>query len=85
MSVPNAGTGKLLERGVWKAPWMGPEGEMVLLVVTAGHRLLIQPSMLALGSDYIATYDALWELLDARDPQTAAQTESLRRSRLKAI
>lgn len=85
MAPSNAELSKLLDRGVWKAPWMGPNGEFVLLVVTSGHTLLVPPSVLALGSDYIASFDALWELLDERDPLTAADHDTLRRRRLKAV
>jgi hypothetical protein len=85
MAIPNADTSKLLERGVWKAPWMGPNGELVLLAVTSGRQLLVPPAVLVLGSDYIATFDALWELLEARDPLTVADHDTLRRRRLKAV
>lgn len=68
MCLQPAPCASLLERGVWKAPWMGPRGEMVLLVVTSKRRLLVPPVVLSLGSDYISTLDTLWATLDVRDP-----------------
>lgn len=49
---------------------MGPDGEMVLLAVTSGHRLLSTPRVLAFGSDYIAAHDQMWDLLELLDPPT---------------
>lgn len=60
-------TGKLSKRGVWQAPWMGEEGEMVLIAITSKHRLLrivtIPP-----GASRIDAAEALLSELDAADP-----------------
>ena len=66
----DAGT---LERGIWKAPWVGPNGELVLPTVTSRRTLLVPPSVLTLGSDYVTTLGALWDLLDLRDPATPSE------------
>lgn len=60
--------GQFLERGVWKAPWMGPQGEMVLLAVAGSHRLVGEPKLLPRGCDFIAAHDQMWDLLDEGDP-----------------
>jgi hypothetical protein len=85
MKLPDSPTGRLLERGVWKAPWMGPDGEIVLLAVTADHRLLIPPSVIALGSNHFKAYDGLWELLDARDPVSVESDDVIRRRKLRVV
>lgn len=58
----------LFSRGIWKAPWQGPDGEMVLVAITSGRRLLGNPVVLPLGADHIAIADEMWGQLDAADP-----------------
>ncbi len=78
--VPPAPQVPLLERGVWKACWQGPRGEIVLLAVRSDHKLFAgQPHLIELGADHIAAADTLWELLDACDPVTPAQVTTQRR------
>ncbi len=70
----------LLERGVWKACWQGPHGEIVLLAVRSDHKLLAgQPHLIELGADHIAAADSLWNVLDLCDPVTPSQVTDPRR------
>jgi hypothetical protein len=62
-NYPSGGFG-LFGRGVWKAPWMGRNGELVLVAVDATHRMVGKPALLPLGSDYIAMVDDLWNALE---------------------
>lgn len=55
-------------RGVFKAHWMGPKGEIVLLAITSTNRLVIDPVTIPFGADHIGTVDGLWEMLDHVDP-----------------
>lgn len=75
----------LLERGIWKAPWMGPDGEIVLLVITSERKLLGPPTTLPKGSDYLKAMDALWELLDHRDPVTPETVAQMRRRSIRVV
>lgn len=84
--VPSAPRVPLLERGVWKALWQGPSGEIVLLAITSDHKLLTgTPHMISAGADHIAAADALWELLEVRDPVTAEQADTARRRILRVV
>lgn len=55
-------------RGVYAAPWMGPNGEIVLLAITKEHKLAGDPVTVPVGASHHAAADALWERLDADDP-----------------
>lgn len=84
--IPTSTLGQLLERGVWKAPWMGPHGEIVLLPVTSRHSLVtVSPITIPLGSDHIAACDQLWEMLDALDPLDARAADEHRRRVIQAV
>jgi hypothetical protein len=61
-----------LPRGVFLAPWMGPEGELVLLAVKANGRLACDPVMLPHGADRGEASDRLWQLLHDVDPDHRA-------------
>jgi hypothetical protein len=61
-----------LGRGVWEAAWDGPNGETVLLAVTSTHRLLMPPTFVPIGWSEETYCDALWEALDAADPENDA-------------
>ena len=64
------GPGEMLERGVWKAPWRGPNGEIVLLAVTSSHCLLSGcPVVVPRGCCHVTEADRLWALLDEIDPE----------------
>lgn len=55
-------------RGVWVAPWQGPNGEFVLFSLDSRSKLVAGPMTVTIGGDHIAAAEALWEELDARDP-----------------
>ena len=59
---------QLADRGVWIAPWIGPQGEVVLVAVTSAHRLAAAPVTVPAGADRIAAAEALWDHLEAVDP-----------------
>lgn len=72
-----AAVGQQLRKGVYVAPWMGPDGELVLLAITATRRLAVPPLTIAHGADRVAASDELWDALDQAEPDP--------RARLKAI
>lgn len=60
----------LLDRGVYRAPLLGPHGEVILFAVDARHRrpdhgVVYVPE----GEDLDGPTAALWRLLDAVDPE----------------
>jgi hypothetical protein len=52
-------------RGVWIAPWVGANGEMVLFAVTDRKRLLCDPVTVPLGVAARTIADELWQRLAA--------------------
>lgn len=66
----------LLDRGVWMAPWSGPSGEPVLLVVTGEHKLLVPPEIVRRAEDAIMKCDEMWDLLDRLDPLPVPQAHT---------
>lgn len=56
-----------LSRGVYVAPYHGPNGETVLLAITARQRLAAEPLFLTLGDREVEMADRLWALLDEAD------------------
>jgi len=85
MRIPDVGIASLLERGVWKAPWIGLSGGIVLLAVKSNRMLLKEPQEIPPGSDHIAAADQLWDELDQCDPITAEQLDQIRRSRMRKV
>lgn len=86
MHVPTAELRGLLDRGVYKAPWMGPNGEIVLLAVTSKHCLVsLSPIVIPAGSNHVQAVDELWDMLDAIDPLTAEEIEALARRRAMQV
>lgn len=63
-----ASLGQPLGRGVYVAPWCGPQGELVLLAITSAGRLACDPLMIPHGADRVAAADALWDALEEADP-----------------
>lgn len=61
-------------RGVWKAPWHGPRGELVLFALSGANRLVIEPVTVPWGADHVAICDEMWHVLDAADPLGARTT-----------
>jgi hypothetical protein len=58
----------LLDRGVWQAPWVGPDGELVLLAVTRAHALNEPPHNVAHGASRIEAAERMMAALDRDDP-----------------
>jgi hypothetical protein len=57
-----------LPRGVYVAPWIGPNNEVVLLGITRNHHLVAPPTAIPAGANHVAAGEALWALLDGDDP-----------------
>ncbi len=56
-------------RGVWTAPWSGPNGELVLYAMDSRTHLVAPPFAVSADNDHVAAADKLWDLIDERDPQ----------------
>lgn len=82
MHIPTAYPGKLLERGVYKLPAMGHNGEIILIAVTAAHVYVADSlTVIPWGSDLPAANDRLWVELDQRDPVS----DTVRRRRIQVV
>lgn len=57
-----------LGRGVWIAPWTGPNGEIVLFKRDRWKRLVGEPRMIQAGENHVLIGEQMWEELDAADP-----------------
>lgn len=66
--IPVAEPGDRYERGLYIAPWMGRDGELVLLALTSTRRLAAPPLEIPHGVDRAAMAEALQSTLDAVDP-----------------
>lgn len=55
-------------RGVFFAPWLGPNGETVLFAVRRNGTLLDQPTEIPARQNPAIALDELWERLDRDDP-----------------
>jgi hypothetical protein len=58
----------LLKRGVWQAPFLGEDGEMILVAVKRDGRLLCPPVTIPHGGSRVEAGDALFDRLDTADP-----------------
>jgi hypothetical protein len=58
----------MLARGVWTAPYFGPNGETVLVAVDSQQRLVGSPRIIGDGESRIAAADSLLDELDRADP-----------------
>lgn len=65
LATPPAG---LLARGVHVCPYLGPDGELVLVAVTSTGRRLCDPVTIPHGADRVGAADALWARLESEDP-----------------
>lgn len=61
--------GKMIERGVFVAPWLGPNGETVLIAISRAGRLAGEPLTIPVGGNHVELGDAMWDRLDADDPE----------------
>lgn len=79
-------TGLESNRGVWNAPWTGPNGELVLIALESRGRLIDGPVAVPRGVDHVTVADTLWELLDTVDPLAMVRLGSAPRfGRLKDL
>lgn len=62
-------SGDLFGRGVYLAPWQGPNGELVLLAITHERKLVCPPRVIPDGASHILAGDEMWDLLERSDPQ----------------
>lgn len=65
---PIAVPGAACPRGLYVAPWMGPNDELVLLAITSRGRLAAEPLVIPWGSDSVALAEELEATLDRADP-----------------
>lgn len=68
LNLPVALLGTRPQRGLHVAPWMGDNGEIVLLAYTARCTLAAPPLEIPWGADSVAMAEQLQELLDRIDP-----------------
>ena len=54
-------------RGIWVAPWLGENGETVLLAIDSRKRLVTDP-LPVLGTDHVRLATVLWNMLELADP-----------------
>lgn len=66
-----AKVGDTQRRGVFVAPWMGENGEIILVAVTSDGRRIAE-RLVPFGVSGHLIADELWELLDAVDPDRRA-------------
>lgn len=59
-------------RGVFVAPWVGENGEMVLFGRKSTRRLVAPPVEIPIGASHHAAAGALWDKLDEDDPDRRA-------------
>ncbi len=67
-SLPVAWPGRVCKRGLHVAPWMGEQGEIVLLAFKSNRRLAAPPLELPWGADSVSMAEALQATLDEKDP-----------------
>lgn len=68
MFTPATEMGLDLPRGVYQAPWIGPDGEVVLIAITRQHKLAAGPVTVPHGASRVGAADELWAVLDRVDP-----------------
>lgn len=70
MRVAKLGAG--VGRGVWLAPWQGPNGEMILVAVSSKCRRLREVTV-PIGANHVDAAERLLDLLDEQDPDPRAR------------
>lgn len=63
-----AKVGPMAERGVWIAPWLGPDGETILVAVDQHHRRIGSECRVAAGASHVLAADEMWERVERDDP-----------------
>lgn len=72
MRTPRAG--QQLRRGVWLAPWIGPDGELVLIALRRDGKLTASgPVTIPAGANHVAFGETLWDELEREDAMPALQ------------
>jgi hypothetical protein len=66
----------ILGRGVFQAPWLGPNGEMVLVSINSRHEKHEELTVTH-GANRIDVGEAMEARLDAADPQNEAKPRAL--------
>jgi hypothetical protein len=57
----------MLARGVWRAPWLGPNGETVLIAVRRDGRQAVEPFTVPFDADPLAAAEWLEGNLERAD------------------
>lgn len=70
MRVAKLGEG--VGRGVWIAPWLGKDGEQILVAVTSQRRCIARREVAA-GANHVDAAEQLLDLLDVEDPDPRAR------------
>jgi hypothetical protein len=68
LNLPVSLPGSPCKRGLHIAPWMGENGEIVLLAMTSRKTLAVPPLEIPWGSDSVAMAEELEAILDRVDP-----------------
>lgn len=68
--APDWVDGVRLDRGVYIAPWMDDEGQMVLVALTDAGRLACEPVSVNEFDTPQRAADALWAILDRVNPDS---------------
>lgn len=63
--------GRAPRRGLYIAPWYGPDNELVLLAITSWGQLAAAPLTIPWGADSVSLATALEETLEQLDPAPA--------------
>lgn len=58
------------ERGVFVAPWVGPNGEHVLIAIDSRGRLVGEPTTVEGDCVFQQVAEVLWELLEGHEART---------------
>jgi hypothetical protein len=66
--VRKAPVGASIGRGVWVAPWQGPNGETILVAVSRKRRKIAE-RLLSPGDDHVGAGEALWDMIERDDPE----------------
>ncbi len=64
-----------VKRGVYQAPWTGPNGELVLIAITADRKLACDPVLVPHTASRVLASDAVYEKLDMLDPVGARRAQ----------
>lgn len=63
--------GEMYDRGVWLAPWLGDNGEFILVAVNSRRRKVAE-EIIPAGADHAAAAERLYEALDRDEPEARA-------------